>query len=102
MSLEKMVVEEVDDPQKLARFRYGQVRFEANRDWLESHWQDVLPQAAGRFLAVAGQEAFVTDSIDAAWKWVEEHHSDDEGAFVRFVRSQQGPRFCVWRVFLAA
>src|SRR5687767_14963355 len=93
MSLERMVVEEVDDPNELARFRSGQACFEANRDWLESHWEELLPRAAGRFIAIAGRQAFVADSISAAWKWVEENHPDDEGAFVRFVRSQQAPRF---------
>src|SRR5262245_45330440 len=93
MAEEKMIIEDVSDPQEKAAFYAGQARFELNRDWLESHWDDLLPQAAGRFVAVAGQQAHLADTVDSAWAWIDEHHPDDDGAFVRFVRKHRGPRF---------
>jgi len=51
-----------------------------------------VPQARGKFLAVAGQEAFLADTAAAAWAWVEARHPEDDGAVVQYVRPQQGPR----------
>src|SRR6266542_5369431 len=56
------LIEEVTDPDEIARFKEHHERAKRNSDWLQSHWDDVLPQARGKFLAVAGQEAFIADS----------------------------------------
>ena len=86
------VIEEVTDPAAIARVRAQHEHGQRNSKWLESHWADVLPQARGKFLAVAGQEAFVADSPEQAWAWAESTHPDDDGAFVQYVRPEKGPR----------
>ncbi|MGH2587026.1 MAG: hypothetical protein ACRDJE_19095, partial [Dehalococcoidia bacterium] len=63
-----------------------------NSDWLQAHWADVLPQARGRFLAVAGQEAFIADTVEDAWAMAMAAHPGDSGALLQYVRPERGPR----------
>lgn len=89
---DRIQIEEVTDQTEVARFRAQHERFRRNTIWLESHWSDLLPQARGKHLAVAGQEAFMADSPEAAWAWVEATHPADDGAFVQYVLPEGGPR----------
>jgi hypothetical protein len=89
----KFIIEEVTDPEEIARSRAQHERHRRNSDWLQAHWSDVLPQARGKFLAVAGQEPFIADIIpEEAWAWVDATHPDDDGAIVRYIRTEKGPR----------
>ena len=86
------VIEEVTDPDEIAHFRVQDERHCCNSAWLQAHWADVLPQARGKFVAVAGQEACIAETSAEAWAWVETTHPEDNGAFVRYVRPEKGPR----------
>ena len=86
------VIEDVTDPDDIARFRAQDVRHRRNSEWLQTHWAEVLPRARGKFLAVAEQEAFIADTPAEAWAWVDAMHPEDNGAFVRYIRSEEGPR----------
>jgi hypothetical protein len=57
-----------------------------------THWAEVLPQARGKFLAVADQEAFIADTPAEAWACVDAMHPEDNGAFVRYIHPEEGPR----------
>jgi hypothetical protein len=85
-------LEEVTDAVDASRRRAQLEHFRRNADWLESHWNDVLPRARGRHIAVAGREAFIADSPEEAWAWVDAEHPEDQGAFVRYVIPEAGPR----------
>jgi|GEM_PF-707857 len=87
-----LLIEEVSDAAEIARCQAQHERAQRNTEWLQAHWADLLPQARGKFLAVAGQEAFLADSAGAAWAWVEARHPEDDGAIVCYVRPQRGPR----------
>ena len=86
------VIEDVTNPDEIARFRAQDVRHRRNSEWLQTHRADVLPQACGKFLAVAAQEAFIADMPAEAWAWVDAMHPEDNGAFVRYIRPEEGPR----------
>ena len=86
------VIEEVSDPDEIRRARAQDERHRRNSAWLQAHWGDVLPQARGKFVAVAGQEAFIAETPAEAWAWVEATHPEDNGAIVHYVRTQRGPR----------
>jgi hypothetical protein len=58
-------VEEVSNPHDIARARAQDERHRRNSDWLQRHWAVVLPQARGKFLAVAGQEPCIADTPEA-------------------------------------
>jgi hypothetical protein len=88
----RLVVEEVNDPAEVARFTAQYEQAERNRLWLEDHWPDLLPGALGKFVAVAGQEAFVADDPVAAREAAVAAHPQDRGVLVQFVRPEKGPR----------
>src|SRR5438270_9999702 len=87
-----LTLEEVTDPTEIARFRAQQEQFRRNSEWLQSHWPDLLPQALGKFLAVAGQEAFLADTPEEAWARARAAHPDDDGAISQYVFPEGGLR----------
>jgi hypothetical protein len=88
-----LIIEESNDAAEVGRARVQQNRAMRNSQWLQAHWPSLRPQAAGKFIAVAGQEAFVADTPDAAWPLARAAHPEDDGALCQYVRPQQGPRF---------
>jgi hypothetical protein len=96
----KLVIEEVTDPVHIERSRAQSERFRRNSDWLQAHWGDVLPQARGKFLAIAGQEAFIADTSEEAWAKAKAAHPEDDGAFSQYVFPHRGPRIYAnrWRM----
>src|SRR5438094_3681356 len=97
MSEPRIIIEEVDDPVEIARFKAQDERARRNSDWLQAHWADVLPQARGKFLAVAGQEPFIADTPEEAWAIAEAAHPEDDGVLVKYVRPELGPRIYAYR-----
>ena len=88
----KVVIEEVTDPVEIARHREQHEQFERNSDWLEGHWNKLLPQARGKFIAVAGQEVFLADTPEDARRLAEMAHPKGKGILVRYVLARKGPR----------
>jgi hypothetical protein len=88
----RFVIEEVTDPDEIARFRAQHERGERNEAWLQAHWAEVLPRARGRFLVVSGQEAFIADTPKEVWALARAAHPEDDGAFGQYVRPESGPR----------
>jgi len=86
MNDSKLIIEEVHDPAEAARFRAQHEQAKRNDDWLQAHWADVLPQARGKFLAVAGQEAHIAETPEEAWAWAEAAHPEDHGAIVTMAK----------------
>lgn len=97
MSEPRFVIEEVTDPQQIARHRDVAERAKRNSDWLQAHWPDLLPQARGRFLAVAGQEAFIADTPEEALELAEAAHPEDTGVIFQYVIPTPGPRIYAYR-----
>jgi len=85
MSESKIIIEEVTDPAEVARINAQDEQAKRNSDWLQAHWADVLPQARDKYLAVAGQEAHIAETPEAAWAWAKTAHAEDHGAFVQYV-----------------
>jgi hypothetical protein len=92
-----VTLEIVTDPEELARSRVQHERFKRNSDWLQSHWADLLPQALGKHLVVAGQEAFLADTPEEAWALAEAAHPGDDGSFGQYVLPHRGPRIYAYR-----
>jgi hypothetical protein len=96
------IVDEVTDPLELARRHAQDERAQANSDWLQAHWRELLPRARGKFLAVAGQEAFLGDTPEEAWMRARAAHPEDDGAISQYVPAGQGPRIYACRRRVAA
>ena len=92
MNEPKLIIEEVIDPAEVARVLAADAQHKRNSDWVQAHWADVLPQARDKFLAVAGQEAHIAETSEAAWAWAKAVHPEDHGAFVQYVPKEGGPR----------
>jgi hypothetical protein len=88
----KLLIEEVTDPVEVARFDAQDERARLNGDWLQAHWPELLPNARGKFLAVAGQEAFLAQSPKEALTLARAAHPQDDGVIVEYVRPERGPR----------
>ena len=93
-------IEEINDPVEVARCKAQDERGRRNSDWLQAHWPDLLPQARGKFVAVAGQEAFIADTHEEAWARARKAHPEDDGALSQYVFPGKGPRIyaCRWRM----
>ena len=85
-------IEEIDDPAEIARCRAQDERVRRNSDWLQAHWAGLLPRARGKFIAVAGQEAFIGDTLAEAWALARAAHPEDNGAISQHVFPEEGPR----------
>jgi len=88
----KVVIEEVIDPIEIARHREQDDQFKRNLDWIQSHWSEILPADYGKYLAVAGQQAFLADSPQEARALAEAAHPNDKGIWVHYLRPPGGPR----------
>lgn len=92
MQESQVVIEKVSDPVEIARHRAWHEKARRNAEWLERHWHEVLPQAHGRFVAVAGQEAFIADTGEEAVARAKASHPDDEGLLSQYVYPPGGLR----------
>jgi len=72
--------------------RARQERSRRNSQWLQGQWDQLLPQALGKFVAVAGEETFIADTPQQAWAWAQEKHPEDDAATVQYVDPRPGPR----------
>jgi hypothetical protein len=87
-----IVIGEITDPTECAKIHARIDRAKRNLDWLEQHWPDLLPQARGKFVVVAAQEAHIAESSADARAWAKSVHPEDDGAVVQYVRPETGPR----------
>jgi hypothetical protein len=101
MSQFEVLIEDTTDPAEADRNRQGREQFQRNAQWLQAHWQDLLPRARGKYVAVAGQEAFVAATPAEAWAWAKNQHPEDKGPLVQYVLASQGPRSYVNRRIVA-
>ena len=92
------VVEPADvNPQHRAQLE----RFKRNSDWLQSHWDDLLPRARGKHLVVAGQEALIADTPEEAWALARAAHPEADGVLSQYVFPNKWPRIFMRGEFAA-
>ena len=83
-------IEEINDPVEVARCKAQDERSRRNSDWLQAHWADLLPQARGKFVAVAGQEAFIADTHEEAWAMARKAHPEDDAPLASTSSPERG------------
>src|SRR5690242_215478 len=86
------VIEDGKDPAQIARCRDQDARARRNTDWLQAHWTALLPQARGKFIAIAGREAVMAATAEEAWAMARSAHPDDDGIISQYVLPGKGPR----------
>jgi hypothetical protein len=77
--------------------RAREERARKNSQWLQTHWDQLLPQALGRFVVVAGEEAFIAETAQQAWAWAAQHHPHDDTAIVQYVNPRPGLKVYAYR-----
>jgi hypothetical protein len=88
----QITIEEVTDPAEIERHRARMEQFERNCRWLANNWPRLLPQAWGKFIAVAAEEAFLADTAEEARALAKAKHPEEKGVLVEYVLPSRGPR----------
>jgi hypothetical protein len=97
LSSPSLTLKEITDPAECDRVRTAIEAHRRNADWLQGQWPNLLPQARGKRVAVAAQEAFIAETSEEALAWIRSRHPDDPGAFVQYVPPTEGPRIYAHR-----
>jgi hypothetical protein len=89
-----VVMEEVTDPEELAKARAQRERFDRNAAWLQAHANEIYRRHRGKFFCIAGEELFLGDTVEEAVAQAIAAHPEDDGRFVRYI-----PREKVARIY---
>jgi len=89
-----IIMEEVTDPEELAKARAQRQRFDHNSAWLQAHVTEVYACYRGKCVVIAGEELFVADTPEDAWALAAAAHPEDDGSFIRYI-----PREKVARIY---
>jgi len=87
-----LTIAEPQEEGDVARFRAQDEQARRNSEWIQAHWAELLPQARGKFVAVAGQQAFIATTPGQARTLAQAAHPEDRGILVQYVRPERGPR----------
>ncbi len=63
-----------------------------NSDWLEANIPEIYSQYRGKCICVAGQEVFVSDSVEEAVAKAKAAHPEDQGWFTRYIPKERVAR----------
>ena len=96
-----LVVERLTDGEELAAFRAQMARLAKNSAWLQAHAAEVYANHRGKFIAIAGQELFVADTMQEAMTQACAAHPDDDGILTQYIPRERGARVYADRRVLA-
>ena len=81
----QIVMEEVTDPEELAKARAQRARFDRNTAWLQTHAAEVYRRYRGQCICIAGEELFVAETPEAVLALAKAAHPDDDGFFLHYI-----------------
>lgn len=87
-----LVMEEVTDPQELAKARAQRQRFDRNSAWLQAHATEVYRSHRGKCVCIAGEELFVADTPEQSLALAKAAHPEDDGSFLRYIPREKMDR----------
>jgi hypothetical protein len=87
-----IVIEEVADPEELAKALAQDERFERNWAWFNAHASEIYTKHRGKCLCVAGEELFVADTPAEALAQARAAHPEDDGFFTRIIPRERVAR----------
>lgn len=84
---------EASDPDDIAAAQKRREQFDRNSDWLVAHFAEVYtPENRGKFICIAGEQAFVGDVVNDAVGRATAAHPSDHGWFTRYIPQEKVPR----------
>jgi hypothetical protein len=89
-----VIMEEVTDPEELAKARVRWERFDRNWAWFQAHVPEIYSQHRGKCIGIAGEELFAADTPEEVIAWATAAHPEDEGWFIHYI-----PREKVVRIY---
>ena len=87
-----IVMEEVTDPEELAKARAQDERFARNSAWLQAHIPEVYSRYRGKCICIAGEELFVADTPEEVIAMAEAAHPEDDGSLIRYIPKEKMAR----------
>jgi len=87
-----VVMEDVTDPQEIARARLQRESFDRNSAWLQRRVLQVYSQHRGKCICVAGEGLFVAETAKEAIALARAAHPEDEGWFTRYIPKEKVAR----------
>ena len=87
-----VVMEEITDPEELARARVQRERFDHNWAWFQAHSPEVYSRYRGKCICIAGQELFAADTPEQAIALATAEHPEDHGRFVHYIPREKMAR----------
>jgi hypothetical protein len=91
-----VMMEEVTDPDELARGQAWRAHADRNAAWLQARAAEIYPRYRGRFVCIAGEELFAADTPREVLALARAAHPEDDGFFLRYI-----PRDKVARIYAA-
>jgi hypothetical protein len=87
-----IVMEEVTDPQELARAQAQRARFDRNTAWLQARAAEIYGRYRGKCICVAGEELFVGDTAEEVLALAGAAHPEDDGYFLYYIPREKAAR----------
>lgn len=88
-----VVMEEVTDPEELARALEQDERFECNSAWLQERASEIYTGHRGKCICVAGQELFVADTPEEVLSQARAAHPEENGSILlRYIPREKAAR----------
>jgi len=80
-----VVMEEVTDPEELAKARALREKFDRNWAWFQAHVPEIYSRYRGKCICIAGEELFAADTPEEVIALATAAHPEDEGRFVHYI-----------------
>lgn len=80
-----MVMEEVTDPEELAKAQAQEERFERNYAWSQAHATEIYSCYRGKCICIAGGELFAADTPEETLALAKAAHPEDDGSFLHYI-----------------
>jgi hypothetical protein len=88
----RVVMEEVTDPEELAKARMQDERFERNSAWLQAHIVEVYSRYRGKCICIAGGELFIADTPQEVIALAGAAYPEDNGKLLRYIPKEKVAR----------
>jgi len=80
-----ITMEEVANPEELAKARAQRQRFDRNFTWFREHAAEIFARARGKCICIAGEELFIADTPEEVMALATAAHPDDDGSFMQYI-----------------
>jgi len=80
-----IIMEEVTDPEELAKAQVQWERCDRNTAWLQAHASEIYTRYRGKCICIAGEELFVADTPEEVLALAKAAHPEDDGFFLHYI-----------------